>query len=1002
MTKNLSDQSQRREASDPSTSPERLSELAKSNLALTRLVAANEGTPGSLLAELSEHADRAVRRRVVRNPATPAEVAARAGSEFPDDLLDNPAFDLYMIEQPDLLTEFGEATLRALLKRDRCPTSFFSYAAEMGDPATALALLSNAAVPQEVVNKLRYQDLGYWASKSSVLEACHLHHTNGASGIDWRSSLAGAVAAARLNSSTWVRPPLAALARLAYASGDPGADLISPITEGSDLRIPDLQRAAFATPEGRAGRAMGREGITSGFLRQLVETVDDCSAVELLGNPDVAPLWTVATLAAALRCLSPPSSVDPQQWEHGSRSWNEQLRYGDWDHLPANLLAGLPLPEFAIAVAFGLEQLPILPAQIEPYLAHDRTRRAIAAHRGASPEILERLIQFEPWTVAGNPAASAELLRQLTETAPEAVAGNPSAPPDVLRKLVAGSASVQSELATNPATPADILNQLGPGPFGLKLAGRPDASSELLAILAHSSDVAVRRLVAGHPNNDGQTLAMLAADSDLGKQEKHRYEDLPPVRAIVAANPLTPPNVLALLAGDSDLGWTHFDHRGRTDGGRRPVREVVAANPAIGAVDLERLIRSADLGTWQNLLWNPAVTDAQLLTWAQDPAAYRDEAGQCTILEMLLDRSGDLPDNLLGALAAHGSWPVLKWASNYSTPEHRRQLVHNAFAQNPDEWKRSSVANERSCASDLLEKLAGDASSRVREAVAKNGSTGEDVLAKLANDAEGDVRAAVASNLQTPTATLAAILDAEAARVREETDGAWRRQWDMRKVNSALAQNRHTPLVALESLAMSKDLAVLTTLAKRATVPTDVKVRALTTLAMGGEGKEGREAVFFAARHRNTPRAILEEMLRSPDLEISRRARANKALGWRRPNPAAMAVRTRPLDAERIERALDSADPATELAALRTEWLDDIARPNQPSLSRLIAFHQPDCPPSRLAKAQRSNWWPERCAIASHPKTPLSAVRRLADDGNVVVRAAARDELARREMEARA
>ena len=100
-----------------------------------------------------------------------------------------------------------------------------------------------------------------------------------------------------------------------------------------------------------------------------------------------------------------------------------------------------------------------------------------------------------------------------------------------------------------------------------------------------------------------------------------------------------------------------------------------------------------------------------------------------------------------------------------------------------------------------------------------------------------------------------------------------------------------------------------------------------------------------------------------------------------------------------LERALDADDAASALAALRAEWLDELARPNVPSLSRLVALMQPDCPPGRLAKAQRSVWWPERCAIADNPNTPLSTVRRLADDANVVVRAAAREALAQRQAD---
>ena len=72
-------------------------ERLNQDVALARRLAAHEVAPSSLLRDLSHHSDRAVRRRVARNPATPAEIAVLIGSEFPSDLLDNPAFDLQTI-----------------------------------------------------------------------------------------------------------------------------------------------------------------------------------------------------------------------------------------------------------------------------------------------------------------------------------------------------------------------------------------------------------------------------------------------------------------------------------------------------------------------------------------------------------------------------------------------------------------------------------------------------------------------------------------------------------------------------------------------------------------------------------------------------------------------------------------------------------------------------------------------------------------------------------------
>ncbi len=64
--------------------------------------------------------------------------------------------------------------------------------------------------------------------------------------------------------------------------------------------------------------------------------------------------------------------------------------------------------------------------------------------------------------------------------------------------------------------------------------------------------------------------------------------------------------------------------------------------------------------------------------------------------------------------------------------------------------------------------------------------------------------------------------------------------------------------------------------------------------------------------------------------------------------------------------------------------------------TRLLAFLCPDAPPEALAKAQRSNDWRERAAIAIHPNTPEIVLNRLSNEGNAIVRALAKHSLVNR------
>jgi len=66
---------------------------------------------------------------------------------------------------------------------------------------------------------------------------------------------------------------------------------------------------------------------------------------------------------------------------------------------------------------------------------------------------------------------------------------------------------------------------------------------------------------------------------------------------------------------------------------------------------------------------------------------------------------------------------------------------------------------------------------------------------------------------------------------------------------------------------------------------------------------------------------------------------------------------------------------------------------NRPGFLRLLSLLSSDAEIAGLAKAQRSTDWLERAAVARHPKTPITTLRNLAKDGNIVVRALAEKNL---------
>jgi hypothetical protein len=142
------------EASDPSTSPERLAELAAQDIKLGRVVAKNSTTPPDILKTLGESDDKATRKSIAGNPNSPTDTLTRLATQFPEEVIQNPVFDLLLLENPNLLSEIPLASLRSLLKRQSIPIAFLSWAAKHEDVGVQLAVVLNPLTPAKAVKGL--------------------------------------------------------------------------------------------------------------------------------------------------------------------------------------------------------------------------------------------------------------------------------------------------------------------------------------------------------------------------------------------------------------------------------------------------------------------------------------------------------------------------------------------------------------------------------------------------------------------------------------------------------------------------------------------------------------------------------------------------------------------------------------------------------------------------------------------------------------------------------
>jgi hypothetical protein len=112
------------EAALETTSPERLKALARQSIMLARIVAENPVAPAELLKVLATRSDEEIQKAVTANPNTFIEELMTLGAEFPKQLLENPIFDLLLLENPNFLEQMPSKTLIGLLSLPEIPEDF--------------------------------------------------------------------------------------------------------------------------------------------------------------------------------------------------------------------------------------------------------------------------------------------------------------------------------------------------------------------------------------------------------------------------------------------------------------------------------------------------------------------------------------------------------------------------------------------------------------------------------------------------------------------------------------------------------------------------------------------------------------------------------------------------------------------------------------------------------------------------------------------------------------
>lgn len=123
----------KQEAKSETTSLERLKELAAKSNELAQIVAANPATPSELLKELGSKRNQLIQKAVVSNPNTPTETLLTLGAKFSKQLLENPVFKLFFLENLNFAAKIPVDTLHNLLQHENIPQILLESAAKHDD-----------------------------------------------------------------------------------------------------------------------------------------------------------------------------------------------------------------------------------------------------------------------------------------------------------------------------------------------------------------------------------------------------------------------------------------------------------------------------------------------------------------------------------------------------------------------------------------------------------------------------------------------------------------------------------------------------------------------------------------------------------------------------------------------------------------------------------------------------------------------------------------------------
>lgn len=140
------------EAQNPSTPPERLSQLATRSVSLAHAVALNPASPPALLEALYQKTR--LRRALAQNPNTPPSLLFLLLGPFPYEVWNNPSFSLLLLENPSLIGTLPRKVAEQLASRRKTPPEILTMLTSHPEWTVHYQLARNPNTPGEALAKI--------------------------------------------------------------------------------------------------------------------------------------------------------------------------------------------------------------------------------------------------------------------------------------------------------------------------------------------------------------------------------------------------------------------------------------------------------------------------------------------------------------------------------------------------------------------------------------------------------------------------------------------------------------------------------------------------------------------------------------------------------------------------------------------------------------------------------------------------------------------------------